>query len=172
MTSCRRLPDGEYEVLIDSTLTEGSLTYGELVIPGATSAEVLISCHVCHPSLCNDNLSGISVATALARYLSAGSNRYTYRFLFVPVTIGAITWLARNDATVATIEHGLVLTLLGDTGDFTYKRSRRGDAVIDRAVMHTLRTSARRARRRGLLAVRLRRAAILLAGLRPAGRLR
>ena len=135
------LPDGEYEVLIDSTLTDGSLTYGELVIPGETSAEVLISCHVCHPSLCNDNLSGISIATAIARHLLGRTNRYTYRFVFVPVTIGAITWLARNEATVARIEHGLVLTLLGDGGGFTYKRSRRGDAEIDRAIVQTLRTS-------------------------------
>ncbi len=135
------LPDGEYEVLIDSTLTDGSLTYGELVIPGETSAEVLISCHVCHPSLCNDNLSGIAIATALASYLQGRSNCYTYRFVFVPVTIGAITWLARNESTVSNIEHGLVLTLLGDSGGFTYKRSRRGAADIDRAVVHTLRTA-------------------------------
>lgn len=132
------LEEGEYEVCIDSTLEDGSLTYGELVLPGREEEEVLVSCHVCHPSLCNDNLSGISVATYLARYLSTLPRRYTYRFLFLPVTIGAIAWLSRNERTVKNVRHGLVLTLLGDAGTFTYKKSRRGNATIDRAVAHVL----------------------------------
>jgi aminopeptidase-like protein len=135
------LPDGDYEVCIDSSLTEGSLSYGELVVPGQTDAEILVSSHVCHPSLCNDNLSGIAIATLLAESLLGSSPRHTYRFVFAPVTIGAITWLARNEQTIPRIVHGLVLTLLGDAGDLTYKRSRRGDATIDRAVEHVLRTS-------------------------------
>ena len=137
------LPEDEYEVLIDSSLQDGSLTYGELLIPGTSDREVLISAHACHPSLCNDNLTGLSVATLFARYLaalrSAGSPaRYSYRFLFAPVTVGAITWLSRNEDTVQRVEHGLVLTLLGDPGKTHYKRSRRGNAAIDRAAQHVL----------------------------------
>ena len=90
------LKDGEYEVCIDSTLEDGTLTYGECYLPGRSADEVLISCHVCHPSLANDNLSGLTVATFLARYLSGRDLRYSYRFLFIPGTIGAITWLAQN----------------------------------------------------------------------------
>ncbi len=133
------LSDGEYAVCIDSTLQEGSLTYGELVLPGTTDEEVLISCHVCHPSLANDNLSGIVVAAALADLLRGTVHRYTYRFLFIPGTIGSITWLARNRDTAGRVRHGLVLTCVGDTGGFHYKKSRRGCAEIDRAAAHVLR---------------------------------
>ena len=136
------LPDGDYEVCIDSTLTPGHLTYGECVLPGETDEEVLISCHVCHPSLCNDNLSGMVVAAFLERALATRSRRYTYRFLFIPGTIGSITWLATNEATAAKIRHGLVLTCVGDEGRPTYKRSRRGDAEIDRVACHVLRHHA------------------------------
>ena len=133
------LPDGEYEVYIDATLNNGHLTYGEYVIPGELSDEVLISCHVCHPSLCNDNLSGIAVTTFLAAQLTQNPKpNYTYRFLFIPGTIGSITWLARNEERVKHIKHGLVVTCVGDGGRFTYKRSRRGDAEIDRVVQHVL----------------------------------
>ena len=89
-----RLPDGEYEAVIDATLEDGSLTYGECVLPGTSAEEILISSHVCHPSLANDNLSGVVVATYLARVLAQTERRYTYRFLFAPGTIGAIIWLA------------------------------------------------------------------------------
>lgn len=132
------LPDGEYEVRIDSTLEPGYLTYGECYLPGRSTDEVLISCHACHPSLANDNLSGIAVTTALAQLLSGKDLRYSYRFLFMPGTIGAITWLARNRDAAALIRHGLVLTSIGDKGHFHYKKSRRGDAEIDRAVTHVL----------------------------------
>lgn len=133
------LPDGKYEVCIDSTLQDGRLTYGECFLPGECSDEVLISCHACHPSLANDNLSGITVARALAQLLSGRQLRYSYRFLFIPGTIGAITWLAQNRENVARIRHGLVLTGIGDRGAFHYKKSRRGDAEIDQAVAHVLR---------------------------------
>jgi aminopeptidase-like protein len=133
------LEDGEYEVHIDSALEDGYLTYGECYLPGRSSDEVLISCHACHPSLANDNLSGLSVATFLAQLLSGRNLRYSYRFLFIPGTIGAITWLARNNGAVGHIRHGLVLTCLGDAGGFHYKKSRRGDAEIDRAVACVLR---------------------------------
>lgn len=136
-----RLEDGEYEVCIDSTLTDGSLTYGECFISGATDEEVLISCHTCHPSLANDNLAGIAVAVALARQLASCPRRLSYRFLFIPGTIGSITWLALNEPGIHRIKHGLVLTCAGDAGSITYKKSRQGKAIIDRAMQHVLRTS-------------------------------
>lgn len=130
---------GDYEVCIDSTLEDGHLTYGECYLAGRSSDEVLISCHACHPSLANDNLSGLAVATLLAQHLSGRDLRYSYRFLFIPGTIGAITWLAQNRETIGRIRHGLVLTCIGDPGGFHYKKSRRGNAEIDRAVACVLR---------------------------------
>jgi aminopeptidase-like protein len=132
------LGDGLYRVVIDSELAPGHLTYGELLIPGETGNTVLFSCHVCHPSLANDNLSGIAVATMLARHLKTLRLRYSYRFLFIPGTIGSITWLARNEDKIGSIVHGLVLSCLGDAGGMTYKQSRRGNAAIDRIVAHVL----------------------------------
>jgi len=135
------LRDEDYDVVIDSSLKPGHLTYGEYYLPGDTTEEVLISCHACHPSLCNDNLSGIAVATFLAKSLQTGSRRYSYRFLFLPVTIGAITWLALNQQKVSNIKHGFVLTGVGDEGGFTYKKSRDGNADIDAAFAHVLQHS-------------------------------
>jgi aminopeptidase-like protein len=133
------LPDGEYDVCIDSSLEPGHLTYGELVIPGAIDDEILISTHVCHPSLADDNLSGIAVSVLLARHLAAApGRRHTLRFLYAPGTIGAITWLARNRDRAARIKHGLTLTCLGDGHPFTYKRTVGGGAEIDRAAAHVL----------------------------------
>jgi len=131
------LPDGDYEVRIDSTLADGHLTYAEHVVPGQVTDEVIVSCHICHPSLANDNLAGVAVAIELARALV--NPYYTYRFIFAPGTIGAITWLARNAARVEKVEHGLVLACAGDRGSLTYKQSRRGDAEIDRVLAHVLR---------------------------------
>ncbi len=133
------LLDDDYEVCIDSELKPGHLTYGEYLVEGKTSDEVLISTHICHPSLANDNLSGIALAAFLARHLAAIGTRYSYRFLFIPGTIGSITWLSRNEGLLKRIKHGLVLSCVGDGGGPTYKRSRRGDADIDRAVEHVLR---------------------------------
>jgi aminopeptidase-like protein len=141
------LPEGEYEVFVDSTLADGALSYGECYLPGESEREVLLSTHVCHPSLCNDNLSGIAVMTALARELAARPRRrYSYRFLFIPGTIGSITWLARNEERTGKIAHGLVAANLGDGGNFHYKRSRRSSfennhAEIDRAVVAVLQDS-------------------------------
>ncbi len=135
------LDEGDYEVVVDSSLENGRLTYGECYLPGETEDEVLISAHVCHPSLCNDNLSGIALSTFLARTLATLPRRLSYRFLFAPGTIGAIAWLHANQDRVFRVKHGLVLTCAGDPGRVTYKRSRRGDAAIDRAVAHVLRHS-------------------------------
>jgi aminopeptidase-like protein len=137
-----QMGEEEYEVLIDSSLEPGSLTYGEYFLPGDSEEEVLISTHCCHPSLCNDNLSGMALSTYLAKILSSQpSRRYSYRFLFIPGTIGSITWLALNEARAAQIKHGLVLAGVGDRGKSTYKRSRRGDAEIDQAVANVLKHS-------------------------------
>lgn len=127
-----------YRVRIDSTLAPGSLSYGELLIRGREPAEVLVSVHCCHPSLANDNLSGIAVATELARHLTGLDNRLSWRFLFIPATIGSLAWLALNEDGLARIEHGLVLSCVGDDGPLHYKQSRRGDAAIDRVVAHVL----------------------------------
>lgn len=133
-----RMTEGTYEVCIDSSLEAGALTYGEFFIKGREDAEVLLSCHVCHPSLCNDNLSGIALASYIAESLSRLELRYSYRFLFLPGTIGSIAWLSRNEARTGLIKHGLVVACVGDGGAFTYKKSRRSNAVIDRAVEHVL----------------------------------
>jgi aminopeptidase-like protein len=132
------LADGFYRVVIDSDLAPGHLSYGELIIPGEIDDTVLLSCHICHPSLANDNLSGIGVATTLARHLQTLRLRYSYRFLFIPGTIGSLTWLARNEDKVGHIVHGLVLSCLGDSGGMTYKQTRRGNTAIDRIVAHVL----------------------------------
>ena len=135
------LEDGEYEVCIDASLTDGSMTYGEYFLAGTSSDEVLLYTHVCHPSLCNDNLSGVVLAAQLAEYLRNRRLRYSYRFLFCPGTIGSVTWLALNENRAGKIKHGLVLANIGDAGHTTYKKSRRGSAEIDRAVMRVLKHS-------------------------------
>lgn len=132
------LKEEEYEVYIDSDLSSGNLTYGEFYIKGQVEDEVLISTHICHPSLCNDNLSGIAVCTSLAKALSKADPYYSYRFIFVPGTIGAIAWLAQNENILNRIKFGLVTSLLGIDSIFTYKRSRRSDTKIDRIVEHIL----------------------------------
>lgn len=138
-----QLKEDEYEVVIDSSLEDGYLTYGEYFIQGSTPDEILVSTHICHPSLANDNLSGISVCTFLARIMSDAALRYSYRFLFIPGTIGSITWLARNESHTRHIKHGLVAACLGDSGLFTYKKTRSGSCEIDRVAEHILRSSDR-----------------------------
>ncbi|MGB3813687.1 MAG: DUF4910 domain-containing protein [Shinella sp.] len=138
------LEEGEYDVLIDSTLADGTLTYGEVFLPGATEREVLLTAHICHPSLANDNCSGLAVLTLLARVLAGRRNRFGYRFLFAPGTIGALCWLSGNEGRLDRIDHGLVVSCVGDGGGPVYKRSRRGDATIDR-VMEAVRCAGRKA---------------------------
>lgn len=132
---------GEYEVVIASRLEPGALTWGEYLRVGESMDEVLISTHICHPSLANDNCSGLALVTMLARELSRRETRLSYRFVFVPATIGSIAWLATNEATLSRIKHGLVISNVGDAGPPTYKRSRRGNSLIDRAVSHVLKQS-------------------------------
>jgi aminopeptidase-like protein len=133
------MADGDYDVCIDATLAPGHLTYGELVLPGVVADEILLSTHVCHPSLANDNLSAVAVSTALAAALAARPHRYTYRFVYAPGTIGAIAWLARNRAAAARVRGGMTLVCLGDASQFTYKRTLGGAAEIDRAAVRALR---------------------------------
>ncbi|MEO2047115.1 MAG: DUF4910 domain-containing protein [Pirellulales bacterium] len=134
----QELTEDEYEVCIDSHLAPGKLTYGELFLPGERSEEILFSSHICHPSLANDNLSGIVLAVFLARHLAGVPRRWSYRFLFAPGTIGAITWLAKNRETATRIKGGLTLVCLGDREGLTYKRTFAGNEEIDRIVKQAL----------------------------------
>jgi aminopeptidase-like protein len=136
-----QLPDETYEVVIDSSLEDGYLSYGEYLHRGETEDEFLLSAHVCHPSLANDNCSGVALLAHLAKRMTGLRTRHSYRFLFAPGTIGAITWLARNEHHSQRIKHGLVISMVGDSGGPTYKKSRRGNAKIDRAMVHVLRHS-------------------------------
>jgi aminopeptidase-like protein len=139
----QELIEDAYEVFIDTSLAQGHLTYGEFFLKGESAQEVLISTHICHPSLCNDNLSGVILAAFLAKHLSILSLRFSYRFLFIPGTIGSITWLSLNEKTVPRIKHGLVAACVGDNGRFTYKKSRQQHAEIDRIVPHVLKFSGK-----------------------------
>jgi len=129
---------GRYRIEVKSSLAPGSLTYGELVIAGRTRDEVLFFTHVCHPSLANDNTSGMAVTTALAEWIASEPRRFTYRFVFAPGTIGSLAWLKRNETQLARVRHGLVLALLGDPGSLTYKLSRREVTEIDAIVPYVL----------------------------------
>ena len=130
--------EDRYFVHIDSTLKPGSLTYGEFFIKGETKNEILISTYICHPSLCNDNLSGIVVTTILAKLLSKTDTYFSYRFLFIPETIGAITWLSKNQKNLSQIKSGLVVTCVGGNGGFTYKKTRDNDSEIDKISIDVL----------------------------------
>lgn len=135
------LPEGEYEVCIDSTLADGAITFAECVLPGEVDDEILISTYSCHPSLANDNASGIALVALLGRHLATAPRRHTFRLLFSPGSIGPISWLALNEDRLERIRAGLVASCVGDLGPITYKRSRRGDADVDRAAEIVLRDS-------------------------------
>ncbi|MBS0231890.1 MAG: DUF4910 domain-containing protein [Proteobacteria bacterium] len=137
------LKDETYEVVIDSSLADGALTYAEHLHRGETEEEILLSAHTCHPSLANDNCSAVALLTLLAERIGAIKTRYSYRFLFTPGTIGAIAWLSENDDKVGRIKHGLVLAGVGDRGAPTYKRSRNGNREIDRVLTHALAQTGR-----------------------------
>lgn len=129
-----KLQDDDYEVYIDSELIQGELNYGEVYLEGECKEEFLISTYICHPSLCNDNLTGPALITHIIKELIKHKHKYSYRFLFVPETIGAISWLANNEDKVEKIKYGIVATCLGDSGKMMYKRSKRGNTDIDRIV--------------------------------------
>jgi len=140
------LAPGDYEVNVQSSLAKGSLTYGELVLPGKSKREVLLFTHVCHPSLANDNTSGMAIAAELGAWLASAPRRFTYRIVFAPGTIGSLCWLKQNERRLDRVHGGLVLGLLGDPGALTYKQSRRGDTDIDRVARYVLETEEPSAR--------------------------
>lgn len=140
----KKLKNDVYQAVIDSSLKDGFLTYGELYLAGEQKEEVLFTCYVCHPSLCNDNLSGIVLLTYLAKQLLKVKHQYSYRFLFIPETIGAITWLSRNKKLIKYIKHGLVATCVGDVGCLTYKKTRDGNHIIDKVVEKVLLDSGKK----------------------------
>jgi aminopeptidase-like protein len=129
---------GPFDVVVDSDLKPGHLTYAECVVAGSGPGEALIYTHTCHPSLANDNLTGIAVAAVVARGLLATTPRLTWRFVFGPGTIGSLTWLSRNEDRLGEVRAGLVIGLLGDSGPLTYKRSRIGCADVDRIAEYVL----------------------------------
>jgi len=133
-----RDPSERFDVVIDSEFVDGSLTYGEATFVGKSDKTILIYAHCCHPSLANDNLSGMVVAAFLGQQLAERIARgdipkKTYKIVFAPATIGAITWLAENQKSLSNIESGLILSLLGDEGSFTFKQS-RCESTVNRAV--------------------------------------
>ncbi|MEQ1648514.1 MAG: DUF4910 domain-containing protein [Hyphomicrobiaceae bacterium] len=138
------LPPGPFHVVIDTTHTPGHLSYGEYIHHGDTFEEVLLSAHICHPSLANDNCSGLAVLTTLAERMQTIRTRYTYRFVFAPGTIGALAWLSQNEQQLARIIAGLTVSCVGDAGGPNYKKSRRGNTLIDRAMSHACRTASPR----------------------------
>jgi aminopeptidase-like protein len=125
-------------VEIKSSLARGSLTYGEFALPGRSRDEVLFFTHVCHPSLANDNTSGMAIATALAGWVASEPRRFSYRFVFAPGTIGSLCWLRENEGRLARVRAGLVLALLGDAGALTYKMSRDGNTLVDAVAGYVL----------------------------------
>jgi aminopeptidase-like protein len=139
-----QLEDGDYEVLIDAEKSDGHLTYGEYFHKGQSDRDVLLSAHICHPSLANDNCSGLALLACLAKAMRSRKTRYNYRFLFAPGTIGALTWLAGNEDKISRIDHGLIVSCVGDGGGPNYKRSRRGDTVIDKAMQYVLSSEGRK----------------------------
>ncbi|MFM9006422.1 MAG: DUF4910 domain-containing protein, partial [Flavobacteriales bacterium] len=132
--------EGTYKVVVKSALKPGSLTYGEAILPGETQEEVFFSTYICHPSMANNELSGPLVQAFLYQQLaSIPTRKYTYRFLFIPETIGAVAVLAKHGKTWAeALKAGFVLTCVGNEARFQYKRSRRGNALPDRMTEHVL----------------------------------
>ena len=133
------MDEGPYEVVIDTTISRGAMNYGEVFFPGESREEVMFTAHVCHPSMANDNLTGIAVASELARTVQSLPRRhFSYRFLFAPGTIGSIAWLSRNASTLGNIRHGLVLTGLGGPGALVFKQTRTGSRDIDKVASHVV----------------------------------
>lgn len=132
----------KYSVYINSELKEGYLHYADLIIPGKTKKEILISCYICHPSMCNDSISGVVVAIYLAKYLLNKSNYYTYRFVFIPETIGSIIYLSKNlDYLKKYVIGGYVITCVGDEGEFTYLKTRKENQMVDKITLYVLKNN-------------------------------
>ena len=129
----------KYHVVVDATLNPGALTYGEVTLPGSSGNEYLVSTYACHPSLANDNLSGVVLWTLLLRELKRRALYHSYRFVIAPETIGALAYIAGNEQAVRALAGGLVATTVAGPGHFGYKRTYRGDAIVDRAVRLTFR---------------------------------
>ena len=139
-----QLPEGDYHATITATLEPGSMSYGELVIPGTSDTEVFLSTYICHPSLANNELSGPVVLTALARWLQSTPRRFTYRIVFIPESIGALTYTSQNLAHLqAQVAAGINLTCIGDEGDFSFLASRTGTTPIDRIARRVVRRTPR-----------------------------
>ncbi len=133
------LKDGKYRVVIDSTLEPGSLTYGEYIIPGETEEEVFLSTYICHPSMANNELSGPVVATFIARWLQSNPRKYTYRLVFIPETIGSLTYLSKHlDTLRKQVVVGFNLSCLGDDKAYSYKTSRYGNTMADKIARNVL----------------------------------
>lgn len=136
----KTLKDNQYKVVIDSTLEDGSLTYGELIIPGETKDEILFSTYLCHPSMANNELSGPVLQAELIKYIKAMPNhRYTYRFVFIPETIGSLTYLSRNiDTLKARVKAGFVLSCVGDDRTYSYISTKYANTLADRVIKNVL----------------------------------
>jgi len=140
------LESGKYRVYIDSTISPGVLNYGELIIPGDSKEEVLLSTYICHPSMANNELSGPVVTAALSQWLlSLKKRRYTYRIIFIPETIGSITYLSKNlDYMKENVIAGFVITCIGDNRTYSFLPSRKGGTLADRAALHCLKNSVKK----------------------------
>ena len=133
------LIDGEYEVYIDSSLEQGSMTYGELIIPGESKEEILLTTYICHPSMANNECSGIAVTTFLAKWLMSRDNKYTYRVVFAPETLGAIVYINKNyDELRKNVIAGFNITCVGDNNAYSFMPSREGGTLADRIATHVL----------------------------------
>jgi len=138
-TQRETLPPGQYRVMINSELEKGSLTYGEIILPGRVSEEVFLSTYICHPSMANNELSGPTVVTQIAKWLQTIDRHYTYRIVFIPETIGSIVYLSRNlDEMKQNIIAGYNITCVGDDRNYSYLASRQGDTLADRVAQHVL----------------------------------
>jgi len=142
----KSLESGKYRVFIDSTISPGVLNYGELIIPGDSKEEVLLSTYICHPSMANNELSGPVVTAALSQWLlSRKKRRYTYRIIFIPETIGSITYISKNlDYMKENVIAGFVITCIGDNRTYSFLPSRKGGTLADRAALHCLKNSVKK----------------------------